>query len=97
MSEPGTMSEPVKLVEIEPGMAIIVVGPNTSLQKIPWLKLVEIAPAHYLLSTPIGTSHETLEVAILDLIENLGDENEYERRLLEELRRRLSHLRREKK
>lgn len=97
MSNAGTMSEPVKLVEIEPGLALIVTGPSASLQKIPWLRLVEIAPARYLLSIPTGTSPEMLEVAILDLIENLTEESEYERRLLGELRRRLSHLRRERK
>ncbi|MBI3986934.1 MAG: hypothetical protein HY343_08450, partial [Lentisphaerae bacterium] len=35
----------MELVEIERGTAVIVVGPSPSLASIPWLRLIEIAPA----------------------------------------------------
>ena len=87
----------VRLVEIEPGVAVIVVGPSRTLQKIHWLKLVEIAPARYVLAIPSGTPTETLEVAILDLIEELQANEETERDMLEELHRLFNRLRRQKK
>src|SRR5215471_1223002 len=47
--------EGVELVEVAPGLGVIVVGPSDFLRKIDWLQLVEIAPARYLLSIPPGT------------------------------------------
>ena len=66
--------KPVELVEVAPGKALIVVGPSRSLAQIEWLRLVEIAPARYLLVLPSGTPVEVLEVAISDLLENLGQD-----------------------
>lgn len=88
--------KPVELVEISRSKAIIAVGPSKYLRKIPWLHMVEIAPTRYLLSIPSGTPVESLEVAILDLIENLPAEETEERALLEELRKCISHQRRGK-
>lgn len=85
---------PVQIVEVEKGRAIILVGPSRSLRKIKWLKLVEIAPSRFLLVIPTGTPIESLEVAIMDLIEGLDDKDEYERELLGELRRYISQQRR---
>jgi hypothetical protein len=87
----------VRLVEIEPGTAIIVVGPSKRLRDIPWLSLAEITPAQYLLSIPSGTPPERLELALIDLIDTLGDDEEHERRLLDELRRQIGNLRRERR
>ena len=88
--------KPVEVVEISKGKAIIIVGPSKILRKIPWLHMVEIAPARYLLSVPTGTPVESLEVAIMDLLENLPAEEPEERFLLEELRKCVSHQRRGK-
>lgn len=87
----------VRLVEIEPGIAVIVVGPSKRLRDIPWLRLAEIAPAQYLLSIPSGTPPERLELAIIDLLDALGDDEDYERLLLDELRRHIGNLRRERR
>jgi hypothetical protein len=89
-----TRQKPVEVVEVASGKAIILVGPNNSLKKIRWLRLVEVAPARYLLTIPTGTPIESLEVAILDIIENLSDKEEKERPLLESLRQLISRLRR---
>jgi len=61
----------VELVEIAPNRCVIVVGQSEYLRKISWLKLVDISPARNLLIIPPGTPIETLEVSLLDLIEDV--------------------------
>lgn len=56
----------VELVEMALGRSLIVVGPSKALKQIPWLKLIEIAPARHLLTIPTGTPIEALEVALRD-------------------------------
>jgi hypothetical protein len=87
--------KPVELVEMAPGESLIVVGPNKALKQIPWLKLIEIAPARFLLTIPIGTPIEVLEVALGDLFNNpklLSSEGETS--VLRELLNLLGHKRR---
>jgi hypothetical protein len=85
---------PVELVEIMPGIGIIVVGPSRYLQKIKWLRLIELAPARFLLTIPTGTAVDSLELAVLDLLQNLKPNEEWERSVLEALRDLLHDLRR---
>lgn len=87
---------PVEVLQVSKGKAIIIVGPSNALRKITWLHMVEIAPTRYLLSIPSGTPIESLEVAIMDLLENLPPEEVEEGVLLEELRKCISHQRRGK-
>lgn len=88
--------KPVELVEIAPGKAVIVVGPCESLMQVTWLRLAEIAPGRNLLIIPSGTAVDSLEVAILDLLDGLSaQDDDRERALLEELRMRLGALRRQ--
>lgn len=86
--------KPVELIEVAPGKAIIIVGSSKALKKIDWLRLVEIAPARYLLSIPSGATAETLEVTVRDLLENAGEVSPQERALLEDLCELLGHHRR---
>jgi hypothetical protein len=87
--------KPVELIEMAPGKSLIVVGPNKALRKIPWLKLVEITPARYLLTVPSGTSIEALEVALRDLITHPGLlKNEQENTVLYDLLELIGHQRR---
>ena len=88
---------PVRLVEVEPGHALIVVGPTTALRRIPRLRLVEIAPGSSILVLPSGMSLESLEIEIIDLLAHLGAEDETERTMLEELRKLIADLRRERR
>src|SRR5689334_20474901 len=44
--------KPVELVEVLPGLSIIVVGPSQYLKKIKWVRLVELAPLRSLLTIP---------------------------------------------
>ena len=55
-----------------PGKSLIVVGPSKALRSIPWLRLIEITPARFLLTIPSGTSIEALEVALRDLVTSSG-------------------------
>ena len=90
---PDSKDKPVSLLKIDNNTAIIVVGPSTCLRTISWLRLVEIAPARYLLSIPTGTPPERLELAIMDLLSGLAANNDYERDLLETLRGQFARLR----
>lgn len=86
---------PVELVEMSPGKSLIVVGPSQTLKRIPWLKLIEIAPARYLLTIPPGTAVESLEVVLYDMLNAPSirhDEREYD--FLLELTNVIGHQRR---
>jgi hypothetical protein len=83
----------VELVEVMPGLGVIIVGPSRYLQKIKWLRLVEVAPMRYLLVVPSGTAIDSLEVAIIDLLENLDQGEEWEKAILEQLRDMMRSLR----
>lgn len=85
----------VEQVEIMPGLSIILLGPSRSLKKIKWLRLVEVAPTRFLLVIPSGTSIDSLEVAIIDLLDKAEWHNPWERSLLERLRDMIRTLRRE--
>src|SRR5262245_7877058 len=84
----------VEVVEVLPGLGIILVGPSRILQKIPWLRLVELAPTRYLLSIPSGTSVDSLEVALHDLLEVSTPDDVRERAMLEKLGALVRRLRR---
>jgi hypothetical protein len=87
--------KPVELIEVTPGKSLIIIGPSMALRKIPWLKMIEIAPARYLLTIPSGTPIEALEVALRDLHDTPEEENEpLEKTILTELLKLISHQRR---
>ena len=83
----------VELVEVMPGLGVIIVGPSRYLQKIKWLRLVQLSPMRYLLVVPSGTAIDSLEVAIIDLLENLEQDEEWEKATLEQLRDMMRNLR----
>ena len=76
-----------------PGLAIIVVGPSRYLPKITWLRLVELAPLRFLLTIPSGTAVDSVELAVIDLLQNLKPNEEWEKSILEALRDLMRHLR----
>jgi hypothetical protein len=91
------LEKAVELVEVLPGLSIIVIGPSRCLQKIRWLRLVELAPLRFLLTIPSGTAVEALELAIIELLQNLKSYENWERSLLEALRDLMRRLRTESK
>jgi hypothetical protein len=84
----------IELVEVAHGLAIIIVGPSQLLQKIKWLRLVEVAPMRFLLSIPLGTSIDSLELAVIELLEDAKLYDDWERSLLSQLRALIRKLRR---
>ena len=75
----------VDVVEVLPGLGIILVGPSRLLPNISWLRLIELTPTRYLLSIPSGTPVESLEVALQDLLEASTPDDVRERTILERL------------
>ncbi len=87
----------VDVVEVAPDAAIILVAPSRCLRRIPWLKLAELSPGRHLVTILPGTPIDSLEIAILDLLESLPKSETYERKVLDELRRLIGAGRREQK
>jgi hypothetical protein len=95
--EAGAPQKLVELVKVAPGKSVILVAHSRYLQTIPWLRLVEVAPARHLISLLPNTAVEKLEVAVGDLLEGLPEEEANERELLEGLRQNLRSRRRDQK
>jgi hypothetical protein len=85
---------PIEIVEIGDGLGIIIVGPSQLLAKIEGLRMVEVAPMRFLLTIPLGTSIDSLAMAIIDAVENAAACEEWERSTLMQLRDLIRHLRR---
>ena len=84
----------VEFVKVSDEHELLVFGPCRALAAIPWLRLVEITPSRFLLAVPSGTAVAELEVALLDLADTLGPEQEREKAMLLEIRDQLAHHRR---
>ena len=85
----------VQIIKVSENSGLLVIGRCRCLESIPWLRLVEIAPARFMLSIAPGTNVTSLEVAVMDLVEHNAADDEYEKGLLEELRLCISHHRRQ--
>ncbi len=83
-----------EIVKVAPRKSVFIVGSDTQLAKIQWLKLVEIAPGRNLITIPSGISLESVEIAILELIENMPSDEAMERSLLKEFGKYVGRLRR---
>ena len=92
----GEFPAAVEVVNVAPGLGIILVGPLRSLRQFESLRLVEVAPGRSLLTIPTGTAIESLEMELVDRLESLPREYEAERPFLDKLRVILGHQRRQK-
>jgi hypothetical protein len=90
----GAQSPHVEVIEMAPGTGIVVIPPNRSLRTIPWLKMIEVAPARYLLTIVSGTPIEKVEIALMDLIEDAKHSAPEDVPMLETLREKIGQLRR---
>ena len=79
----------VDVVKVTKDTALLIVPPSRNLQSISWLQLIQISPFRFLLVIPSGTAIEALEIALVDLIERLPEEEAAERSLLTDLRQKL--------
>ena len=84
----------LEVVEMAPGVHILILPPTRFLAQIPWLKLIEVAPARFVLTIEPGTPIERIEVALTDLLETRHRMNAAEAGLLDELKTRIGDLRR---
>lgn len=94
--EDGTDKPLVEVVEMAKDRGLVIVGPSEALRRIPFLRFVEIAPARYLLAVDQGHNFHSLEVAIVDLLEDAQDRGR-EFQLMTELLNRIKGLRRAKR
>ncbi len=85
LNDNGKTLKPVTTINIAEGRAIILVSHSERLQSLPWLRLIEVAPARHLISIRSGTSIETIEVAMQDLLEGVPNVKSFEREILETL------------
>jgi hypothetical protein len=86
----------VDVLEMAPNTGLVVVPAHPSLNNFGWLKMIQIAPARYLLAIEPGTPIERVEVSLMDLIDEAGHAP-YEVPVLEMLRATLGRLRRDGK
>ena len=92
----GTESrKSVEVVEVTPGLGIILVGPSKPLPKIKGLRFVEVAPARFLLVIPSGTSIDSLELAIVDALEEAKGDDDWQHSILVDLKDLVRRLRRQ--
>jgi hypothetical protein len=80
----------VEIVEISGEAGLVVIGPAPSLHKIEFLRLVEVAPARFLLALTPGHNFHELEIALSDLAEEFGTAEDGEKLLITDL---LGHIR----
>lgn len=83
-----------EVVQMAPGVGLLVVPPSQTLRTIPWLKLIEIAPTRYLLAIEPETPIEKVELSLIDLAESARRTAPREAPMIEELRQHIRHLRR---
>jgi hypothetical protein len=88
-----TSKKLIEVVEVERGLGVIVVGPSKLLQRIEGLRMVEVAPLRFLLTIPLGTAIDSLELGVIDLLESDAAKDEWERSLVLELRDLIRNLR----
>ena len=74
----GNGTQLVEIVEMAKNTGLVVVGPSRALRQIPFLRLVEVAPARYLLAVDQGHNFHSLEIAIIDALEDKQEERERE-------------------
>jgi hypothetical protein len=83
-----------EIIEVAPHKSVFIVGPDSLLTRIPWIKLVEVSPGRNLIAIPSGTSLESLEVAVLEMIESITSDNATEGSFLKEFCKYVGRLRR---
>jgi hypothetical protein len=78
--------DPVELVEVAPDLSIVIVGPSRVLRAISWLRLIEVAPLRYMLALTHGTAVDSLELTLVELLEEAEAMEDREALLLKQLR-----------
>lgn len=82
LSEGRSAPPLVEVVKMAAKTGLLIIGPCEALRRIPFIHLVEVAPARYLIALESGNDFKTLEIAIHDVLEDIPDENNRERQLI---------------
>ena len=96
-NELSKSDSPVQIVTMGEGNALIVVAKCDALQRVPFLRMIEIAVGKFLLAIPPNTSVEMLEIALIDLLEHIQPSDKKERSIIQHLIDLLRTSRRKKK
>jgi hypothetical protein len=75
----------VEVLEMGRNTGLIVIGPSLTLQRIPFLHLVEVAPTRFLIALDTGNDYRALELAVRDILEEVPAAETRERALLNQL------------
>lgn len=94
LSEGKSPQPLVEIVEMAANVGLLVVGPTMALRRIPFLHLVEVAPARFLLALDPGNDFRSLEIAIQDVADDVPSGERRERELIAQLLEHIKHLRR---
>lgn len=89
----GATQPLVEIVEMTPNTGLIVIGSSHVLRQIPFLQLVEVAPARYLLAVERGYDFKSLEIAIRDVVDDVPEHEKQERDLIIQLLEHIKRLR----
>lgn len=88
---------PVEVIRVAPGAGLILVGPCRHLAEIPFLRMVQVAPGRHLITLQPGVSPDSLEIALVDLLDDIPEGETAERRVVDELRRQIKGLRQDRR
>ena len=97
LNEGGKPRPLVEVAEVANQVGLVIVGPTQALRRIPFLRLVEVAPFRFLLALDPDNDFRSLELAINDLLEDLPEDRAQERQLITELLGHIRKLRRAKR
>jgi hypothetical protein len=82
----------VEIVEMAKNTGLVIVNRSEALRKIPFLRQVKVAPGRYLIALDNGNNFHSLEIALIDALEE-KDLEKRERKLMSELLKRIKGLR----
>ena len=85
---------PLQLVEVFKNQSLITISDCPALDCVTWLRRVKIAPGRYLLAIPPGMPTESLEVALVDLLDEKQRLSDTEFEVIRRLRECLAFNRR---
>ncbi len=94
LTRSGRALSAASTIETESGKAVSLVGHSELLKRLPDLRLIEVAPVRHLISIRPGTSIESLELLIHDLLEEQPQGQATHREILETLGRIIRKSRR---
>lgn len=94
LASDGAEKPLVEISKISAGTGLVIIGPSQALRQIPFLHLVEVAPARYLLALASGHDFKHLEVALNDVLDDLPPGEKRERGLITQLLQHMKRLRR---